>query len=220
MKITLSPSQLRCFEEIDRLAKPGTIMILGGAGGSGRSTVLRALAQHREGELLTMRQFMEWQRDTHPLRLEETLEWLLTHHLSQSETVLFDDLDRLLEVMRSANYPRQEYVDAALAEVPTQIADEKRTFICVCSIQPPTPLLIAHKSNIRSFTVEDYEFFFKTFLGDCVSSLNSSEIYSAADHLNARQIKSLSSLMKAEQVFSTEAVIRMLSDPRLFIEAG
>lgn len=212
MRLPLCPTQREALESARRYTRPGRIVAIGGKPGSGKSRVLRALAEESNGEALTMRHFMEWQRDAHPLRLEETLEWLLSHHLAQADEVFLDDLDRLLAVMRSDDYPRLEYVNAALAEIPRVIADEGRTLVCVCATKLPTPFRSAVRVTIGNFTDRDYHAILETLLQSASDTIDERLLFNANDSLDGYLLTALAHRLLSDDAINTEVAIQLVKE--------
>ena len=85
----------------------GNTFVLWAPPGLGRTTMLRAVQEERDGVLLGMAGYLERLVDAEPLALEETLHKLLTDALRENEVVIVDDLDLLNNVVCcSYHYPK------------------------------------------------------------------------------------------------------------------
>ncbi|MCS6861925.1 MAG: hypothetical protein NZT92_16590, partial [Abditibacteriales bacterium] len=65
-ELHLYPSQVQTIHQVLQLSQPGSIVLLSGGCGMGRSTVMRALHARWGGRLLTARDFVHLQLDNHP----------------------------------------------------------------------------------------------------------------------------------------------------------
>src|SRR5688572_29524580 len=130
MTISLSPMQQAARAELVRVAQPGTVAVLFGAGGKGKSTILRDVHQELHGQFLDVADFMTALDGRHPLELEEALHALLTAALAQHDVVLLDDLHLVANISCCGSfYPRQGFINAALAAVGAVARDKQRTVI-------------------------------------------------------------------------------------------
>jgi hypothetical protein len=118
MTISLSPMQQAARAELVRVAQPGIVAVLFGAGGKGKSTILRDVHQERRGQFLGIADYMTALDGRHPLELEEALHALLTAALTQHDVVFLDDLHLVANISCCGSfYPRQGFINAALAAV-------------------------------------------------------------------------------------------------------
>lgn len=111
--IRLSPVQQDAFDRLNDLLPHGSVFVMLGGQGVGKTTVLNQLVEETHAARLNMKQMVDAMRRQHPLALEETFEELVMQALQQNQVVVFDDLDLLNDVMCSYRpYPRAGLLNA------------------------------------------------------------------------------------------------------------
>jgi ABC-type phosphonate transport system ATPase subunit len=93
MNLKFSPAQQEAFDDLSRLLTIGSVFVLYGDIGSGKSTVLGEIHRQIGGAFLSVRNFVEAMRDRHPLAMEETFEHMVMEAISANDAVIVDDLN-------------------------------------------------------------------------------------------------------------------------------
>lgn len=210
----LCPTQAQVVDQIRLLTQPGSIVLLKGGWGSGRSTVLRALHQHLGGRLLTARDFVHAQVSNHPFKFEEAFFQLLEEALEQHGTVFVDDFDLVVQFVTDYNAPRNEFLDLVLRAVAAQVEETgKRLVFAVAGLEECVNLSEhSHEVKNPSLTREDQEFLFRALLpSGQVEGLNFDDLYAYAPKLTCRQIALTCQMLQREEGLTTAALIDCLA---------
>src|SRR5262245_10317855 len=130
MNIKFSPAQQGAFDNLSRLLKIGNVIVLYGAIGAGKSTVLGEIHRRTGGAFLGVRSFVEAMRGRHPLSMEETFEQMVMEAISASDTVIVDDLNLLNDVVCCGHfYPRAGFLNAPLTTLTAYAAEAGKRLI-------------------------------------------------------------------------------------------
>lgn len=120
MKTNLCPAQQKAFEMLKHESSFGSVLVLFGNTGLGKSTVLRAAHSEFGGAFLNMSDFMNAVRDCHPLSLEEVFSEMMMAALKDNDTVIIDDFHLLNNVVCCNHfYPRLNFLNAPLTALTT-----------------------------------------------------------------------------------------------------
>src|SRR6187200_145473 len=95
----LCPAQERAFAGLMTGIQHGSLLLLHGGGGMGRTTVLRRLHEEVGGAFLTIKDLIDAMQACHPLALEETFGRLVMEALTAHPAVILDDFDLLGHVV-------------------------------------------------------------------------------------------------------------------------
>ena len=82
MATILCPAQRQAFEGLLRSMPVGSVFVLSGATGMGKTTVLREVHHASGGRFLTMKDFVHALRGQHPLACDETFERMVMEALA------------------------------------------------------------------------------------------------------------------------------------------
>jgi ATP-dependent 26S proteasome regulatory subunit len=93
----LSPAQQEAFKMLMHTASLGNVLVLYGAAGLGKTTVLREAHCELGGVFLNMRELVERMYNRHPLALEEAFQQMVMESLAAHDTVIIDDSDVIFE---------------------------------------------------------------------------------------------------------------------------
>src|SRR5687768_11330534 len=115
MRIELCPAQGAALEQLRQALPVGNVFILYGGTGLGKTTVLRELHRELGGTYLTIGDFVQAMQGENPLALEETLAELVMTAWEAEDTLFFDDLDMVYNVVCGCHYgqayPRQGFLE-------------------------------------------------------------------------------------------------------------
>ena len=100
----------RLLESLDT----GNVVVLRGAAGSGKTTILENIHETRGGVLLGARQFVGVAKSMSPAAIEESFLRMVEEAILSHDLVLADDLQVLLNVVDN---PRSYLLDAALTAI-------------------------------------------------------------------------------------------------------
>jgi AAA+ superfamily predicted ATPase len=204
---------VQTVEQVLSLAQPGSIVLLAGGWGSGRSTVLHALHQRLGGRLLTARDVLRPQVSNHPFKFEEVFFQLLNEVLEQHETVLVDDFDSVVWFTSSHGAPRSQLLHLILRALAAQVEETGRRLILV--VDPDNCYSLASRSHdvaLLPLTRKDQEFLFRARLSPAQAArLDFDAIYAFAPKLTCRQIALTGQALRPWEALTTTALIDHLS---------
>lgn len=215
----LSPSQQEAFDHLLEALPIGSVFSLWSGNGMGKTTILQELHRKRGGEFLDMKQVVDAMRDENPFQFEEVFEKILMDAMKRDDLVIVDDLDLLYSVICGCgyleSYPRAKFIEAPLTTVAQYaIAHGKKL---VFGNEGKTPAALKYRSfysGIQKFTVEDYEFLCKEFLGNKSKKLDHKKIFRFAPKLNAHQMKS-ACLWHEDKPLDTDIFVEYLRNQRM-----
>src|SRR5579884_3567436 len=162
MTSNLCPAQQQAYDGLLHGLSIGSIFVLYGGDGRGKTTVLREVHRARGGAFLTMKDYIDALRERHPLAMEETLEQMIAQALESDDIVILDDLNLITDVICGCQgfsvYPRARFLDAPLTHLATYAAETRKKLIFGCQKSAPGPIhQRAYYFGIDDFTPSDYE---------------------------------------------------------------
>jgi SpoVK/Ycf46/Vps4 family AAA+-type ATPase len=214
----LSPTQENIYHQILRFLGPGSICVLKGIAGMGKSTVLRALAHAHPAAVLSTKDFLGLLLNRQPAAIEETFLELAQNALAQFDTVFFDDFDLLLNVVGGFDYPRSHLLDAVLTALLQETESRNKCVLfAVANEEIPSP--IQHRAQswqIERLKTEDYRSIGSKHLSTQKDSIDWEEIYRFAPALNAYQIRNAACwLTRGTEAITTQVFIDYLETHNL-----
>ncbi len=218
MATNLCPAQQRAHEGLRHGLKQGNIVVLYGADGAGKTTVLREIQAGAGGAFLTIKEFLDAMRSRHPLSMEETLGQMMMDAMAAHDLVIVDDLDLLSNAIGGcSSYPRAGFADAPLAVVAAYASEAGKKLVFGTADGAPTPIQQrSYAWGIEEFQVEDYESLCQAFLGgDVAGRLDYAKIHRFAPGLNAHQLKGACQWLKQEEGLDTERFIDYLRSQQM-----
>jgi hypothetical protein len=144
----------RVLESLDAVS----VVVLRGAGGSGKTTILESVHATRGGAVLGARQFMDTLKMQAGGTIEEAFLRMLEEAVATHELVIVDDLHLIAAIVQTGDCSRSYLLDAAL----TAILGDARVLGCklVAAVEQDAPWPIqwrAHVVEIEEFGAADYE---------------------------------------------------------------
>jgi predicted ATPase len=127
--VILTPAQQAAANYLSEKARAARVLLLRGAAGSGKTTILEALRASRGGVLLRARQFME-----------ETYLHLLEEAVQTRAFVLADDLHLIAKLARTRGAARAHLFDAALTAILADARVLSCTLVFAVEAQAPRPV--------------------------------------------------------------------------------
>jgi transitional endoplasmic reticulum ATPase len=205
----LSPVQRRAFDEIVEMCGASNAVVLESPTGSGKTAILRALADSFGGELLTwanaidhaMRREIEATDDSVLMAIEEALE--------RSKFVVVDSMEMLTDYHvrnRSPNF-RLEAILAKAHQTRSRIV-----FAATTAVRDLTRSKSRFRTvEIEAFQAEDYRVFLTNALGAaCVANIDFDLLYQNAPLLSGHDLRTLAGLLADEGNLTTADVIKKL----------
>src|SRR5271165_2446753 len=113
-KMQLTPAQQRVADGLLRGIRIGTVLVLRGDAGSGKTTVLEYMHALKGGTRIGMREFMQSLENRHAVAIEESFLNMVEVALATHDLVMVDDLHLVTAVVNRWGYPRAHLLDAAL----------------------------------------------------------------------------------------------------------
>ena len=216
--IKLIPAQESAFRLLNYASNAGSLLLLTGASGRGRTTVLRKLHEEMGGGFVTCKDFIETSTARHPLSLEETLHSAVIGSLKTNSVVFVDDIDLIHDATSSCHfYPRGQYIETALLELSdATLRENKKLIVSTDGAIGQAFSARSFGASIGKYAVADYSALLGIFLGpECAASLDAEKIYRFAPKLNAHQICAACDWLRPSGPFSTDRFIEYLRSQRL-----
>jgi ATP-dependent 26S proteasome regulatory subunit len=214
----LSPSQNGVYTTAIRDIADASLLVVWGASGLGRTTMLKALHAKTGGAFLSMRHYVEKMAGEHPLAFEETFQDYVLSALKRNKTVYVDDLHLLSAVLCCGySYPRKDFLDTPLSVIASYVHDAHKRLVVATSGPAPGPL---HQrctyEGFQGFTAADYEFLVRRFAGrKSASTLDFAKIHRYAPKLNAYQLRGVCFDLRRDDSLETEKFITTLRERRM-----
>ena len=139
-QITLTPAQRTAAEGLREALKTGRVLILRGAPGAGKTTVLEWLHAASGGGLLCAAQFMQSVSEGSPHAIEESFLRMIEEAMEKHDLLLVDDLHLVTNVVQRHWYPRSHLLDAALTALLAEAAVRKKTLVFAVEEEAPFPV--------------------------------------------------------------------------------
>ncbi len=211
--LELSPSQRAAADELLAGMRAGRVLLLRTRCGMGRSTILEWLRAQTGGALLGARDFTGALLSRRPEAMEEALFELIEAALKDHEVAIVDDLHLLAKVADGLAYPRAYLLDVALAAIADEAA--RRGKRLVLGVDPESiPWTVRSRGrlyDVQDFTVQDFEFFCRAFLGsEAAPDVDCAKIHRFAPALTARQMEDVCAWLRQEATHDTERAIGYL----------
>jgi transitional endoplasmic reticulum ATPase len=188
----LCAAQQQALDTLLRLLPIGSVFVLYGGSGSGKTTVLRKLHQAKHSAFLNMEYFVDAMRGHHPLAMEETFEHMMIEALKAHDTVIVDDFDLLNHVACGSHmYPRLGFLNAPLLTICTYAEEAGKKLIFACHRQAPEPVRErAFRLGIPEFAAADYEALGQRYLNPAAApKLDYKKIHRFAQKPNGHQLR-------------------------------
>ncbi|HEV8041934.1 MAG TPA: AAA family ATPase [Bryobacteraceae bacterium] len=217
-EIVLSPAQAQARSVLAHGLEVGSICVLSGETGSGKSIVLRHLHREIGGALLKIADLLDVSSKRHPLLLEKALFDVVFAALKQHATVIADDFHLLFDAFCCNHfYPRTGWMEApALALCTYAIETGKKLILSSASSLPNAIGERSFRTSISRFRAEDYASLVTAWLDThAAAAINFDKIYRFAPKLNAHQLKSACDWLRPNGEITTDLFIEYLRSQRL-----
>jgi ATP-dependent 26S proteasome regulatory subunit len=192
----------------------GGVLVLRGAAGSGKTTVLEWLHSTSGGVLLGAGQYMHAIDEGSPDAIEESFLRMIEEAMQQHDLVLVDDLHLLVNVVQRYHYPRSHLLDAALTAILAEAGVRKKTLVFAVEESAPFPIQRrASVWEIGDFTAADYECIVRAYAPQVAPDYAC--IHRFAPALNGHQLRSAGMWLARNPAATTEAVNEYLREHHL-----
>src|SRR5438094_8648018 len=105
-EITLTPTQKRAFDGLLGGLAAGSVVVLRGDSGMGKTAILRKVHAAEGGAFFSVRQFMDALMSQPPAAIEEAFLHMIDKGLTSHDLVIVDDLHLISAVAEGFSYPR------------------------------------------------------------------------------------------------------------------
>ena len=214
----LCPAQQQALRVLTHGMSVGSLLVLFGGTGLGKTTVLAELHRAVGGAFLNMKDFVGALRGQHPLAVEETFERLVMDALLAHDHVIVDDLHMLNNVVCGGHfYPRLGLLNAPAKTLAAYAEGAGKKLVFGTEGTPPLPLYHrAYGAGIEDFGAADYEAVCRAYLSpETAARLDYRKIHRFAAKLNAHQLKSACLWLAGDEALDTERFIEYLRSQRL-----
>lgn len=138
MMTRLSPVQQKAFDSLQHALPIGSVFVLQGGAGTGKTIVLDEVKRAYGGALLNMSAFLGAMQSRHPFALEETFAQWVQQALEQHDCVLVDDLHLLQAVVTGCHfYQRSDYLNIPLTTLAVLAGQSNKKLFFVTESQIP-----------------------------------------------------------------------------------
>ncbi len=207
---SLSPAQRQAWNWLRQARSCGSVFVLDGTAGCGRTTVARLLAREFDAAVLGAGDLVEAMKDAHPLRLEEEWTRVILEPLRARKAVVVDDFDATSFALGNCHsYPRSGWLETGLHRLCDE-ARERDAWLLFVGGNSGTLGTLALHCPIPRFTVKDQEFLFgAAFTPEAVRDVQFEKIFRYAPRLTARQIFRAARFLPAKGL-TTEKILEYL----------
>jgi transitional endoplasmic reticulum ATPase len=217
---SLSPAQTAAHDQIARILGASPAVTLLGTPGSGRSAILRRLAQELGGSYVSVKEFLAAASAGHPLAFEDGFMAVVVAAFAATPVVVIDDFE-YLAVVTNRNMVRGGYLRlAAKRAFDMAVAESGRRLVVTAQPPgeggyPPVFDVFADRSPIvtlAKFGVADYSAILANTMGaERVATLDVRTIHRYASGLNGYQLRLVSALLATQPAPTTEGVIELIA---------
>lgn len=210
----LTPAQRAATDRVFAAIRAGNIVVLKAAHGTGRTTVLRAVASATKGALIGAREFMTVLAGHQAAAIEEAFMSLMDGALDHHDFVILDDFHLIAAVVTACCYPRSCLMDVALTAILDRaIARNQQVLLALDDGDASQPVQSrAFVVEIDTFTPADYESICRAYLcAEAARRLDYAEIHRFAPELNAHQIRNACIWLRADCELDTRRFTEYLA---------
>ena len=220
-EVILTPSQSTAFRGARSAHGVGNVVVLYGAGGTGKTTVLEKLHAELGGRLVSCADVFEACESRHPLSIEEGLMAVVGGALDEHDVVLVDDWHVMTAALTSCHFnPRSGWVKVPSMTLAQRAEAEGKLLLVASGDQLPGPLNDrAYRFPIGQFEGADYDTLLTAFLDTADRArVDIDKVHRFAPKLSAQQLHSACAWLRARRepgTIDTEGFIEYLRQQRL-----
>jgi transitional endoplasmic reticulum ATPase len=211
--LTLTPVQRSAADQLMSALPAGSVLILRGDPGAGKTTILSALRAETGGGLVDMRSFLDMLMLRRPDAIEQSFAEMLEEALADHNLVMVDDFHLITAIADHYNYTRGGLFDAVLeGVVATACARSRKLILATNKSASPWPVQSrAWCFDIGDFTPADYAAICGAYRGaGSLRALDCVKIHRFAPGLNAHQLRNACLWPGHRGEFTTDRVIEYL----------
>lgn len=212
--LTLTPAQQSPADRLLDAMPAASIMLLRGANGSGRTTVLNYIQDRTGAHRIGMREFVDTLMLRRPDAIEQAFVEMIESAMADHDMILVDDFHLITGIANHYSYNRSGVLDAALeALVSGAAARSKKLIFATDEEDSPWPVESrAWPFDIEDFTSLDYESLCRAYLSArVVARLDFAKIHRFASKLTAHELKSACTWPSHGRELDTDLFIGYLS---------
>lgn len=208
----LSPSQQTFFDDIMEAATRGPLVGAHCRGGTGRTTVLKAVSEELGGTFVRLADVFEKVGAIHPLQLEEGILQAIAEPLLADRAVVVDDLhilSSLFDHCHSAARPKS--LGVAFDALLKILEDDDKTLILGLRYRAPQPL---HSrciyAGMPKLSAHDFGHLIGGLLGDRARDFDFDRIHRFVPRLDGHQMRYSALGLREHGALTTDAFIDFL----------
>ena len=197
----LTPGQRQAYELAESVARVAPVLLIEGATGLGKTTVLRHLHESLGGRFISTTEVLDAiEEQKWPEQIDEAIRELFAEAFRENEVLIFDDFRTVATVTQMhQSYSRPYLLQSVLEEAFAQARDNGKKLIFAQPVQSYESLgAQAVRLELPPFKVEDYAAILKHYLGDAAAKLDVDKIFRFASKLTGHQLRNLALLAKDE----------------------
>ncbi len=209
----LSISQRQVYDHLMSLIPEHPFTGLISDPGCGLSTILEAVADKTNGQVIRMADFFDQMESLHPLQLEEGIVNTFLQALKKNDCIVVDDFSAILEMISNCYYSaRPKIMNPALdAVLRYAVKENKRVVLGLWDNRIPLPFERACKlAQIPDFTAEDFSFLFQKISGESLEAIDFEQVHRFAPRLSASSMKRACDYLTPQDHRNTEAFLKFL----------
>lgn len=216
-EVVLTPAQRAAFDSVIEGISVSGVVVLRGAAGRGKTTILQQVHAATGGILLGIAQFTRRLAERHPLAIEETFLQVLEEALEGYDLVMVDDLHLITDITDACNYRRENVLDAVLMTILNDAAARGKKLMF--SVEAAAPEVMAQRAltwTIGDFTPLDYQAVARAYFSAAiVDRLEFPRIHRYAPLLTGHQLKKAALWLRRERALTTDRFLEYLRSQNL-----
>ena len=191
-QIRLTPVQQSAAGRLMKAVSKGSVLMLRGDAGAGKTTILNYILREIGGVLTGMRHFVDMLMLRRPDAIEQSFIEIIETALTDHEIVFVDDLHLITAITANYDYDRRGLLDAAMEAVAARAVEQGHKLIFATNREDSIQAFEsrAWRFDIGDYASEDYASLCRTYLDeDIAAGLDYSRIFRFAPKLNGHQIR-------------------------------
>ncbi len=212
-EMTLTPAQQSALEGLLSGISAGSVVVLRGDSGMGKTIILRKAHARLGGAFLGVRQFLRTLEARQPAAIEEAFLAMLEEAIAGHDLVIVDDLHLVTNIVDNFHYSRRYLLDAALTSILGEAGAQKKKLLFGVHGDSPWPVRRrAYHWEIGAFTAEDYAVLCRAYLS---AAVDYARIHRFAPGLSAHQLQKACRWLSREESVDTDSFIGYLGSQNL-----
>lgn len=215
--LTLSPSQLGFYAQLENVVREAPVTAVIGASGSGRSVLVERLAAEHNGKVVSLSSIADALIGSSPGRMDEIISAHILEALNRYDLVVVDDFDRVavLKTTERENFLRLTIIPR-MYDCATALGKKLVLVGGTMNAWMPASEIFGERATVLSvpaFQSEDYASIAGASLGeDRVKGVDFKLIHRLASMLDGYQLRLMCQLLANELVLDTDAFVRCVEN--------